>query len=247
MTQEQDAKIYCVKHGHADYVTVCMGYAYCGRCGDQIGDTLGGAFNLTKKVITGCWESSCQHCNDNRKKITGFDKIILERLERKENGEGIDILEGIDFGSDNGPPTHTWFCDKCTSIRCDIYLGPFRCVCGEEMRLVPSGKTVGYYLAMVGETEVHERMNEITLDWRKFESMCRKKMGKHLDWTYRDKDYRTLVNGLRKEYNEFRASLFREFNGDINTIHDFNKDELLDIANYCMMLYTVKSKMERAP
>jgi hypothetical protein len=41
--------MYCIRHGHANYVTKFWGYIHCGRCGEQIGDQLGSIFD-TKEV-----------------------------------------------------------------------------------------------------------------------------------------------------------------------------------------------------
>ena len=34
--------IFCMRNGHSRLGTVFFGYQYCGRCGQQVGDTLGG-------------------------------------------------------------------------------------------------------------------------------------------------------------------------------------------------------------
>ena len=45
LTKRQEAQIYCIKHGHAKYFWSFFGYAHCGRCGEQIGDSLAGVFS----------------------------------------------------------------------------------------------------------------------------------------------------------------------------------------------------------
>lgn len=96
LTQQQKAQIYCVKHGHADYIWNCFGYVQCGRCGEQIGDRLGGVYDTTEKM----WVNhKCKVCNEIKKKLSPMDKKILARLERTKEWYDYDkILKGIDFG-----------------------------------------------------------------------------------------------------------------------------------------------------
>lgn len=44
LTDEQKRKIYCVKHGHSHLMDHFFGYHYCARCGEQLGDSLGGVY-----------------------------------------------------------------------------------------------------------------------------------------------------------------------------------------------------------
>ena len=88
---------------------------------------------------------------------------------------------------------------------------------------------------------VLKRISEIQIDWHKFRKDCEFKMYEHLDRTYRDCDMKRLINLLICEYFEFRDSLTIPA---FETI-EFDKEELLDIANYCMMLYTVKTLREK--
>ncbi len=43
LTVEQRRRIFCVKHGHSRLREFCFGYHHCARCGDLLGDSLGGA------------------------------------------------------------------------------------------------------------------------------------------------------------------------------------------------------------
>jgi len=103
LTKEQEARIYCIKKGHADYVTMFFGYVYCGRCGDQIGDRLAGIYDTRKKAIIGCKKKNCKECGAIIKKLSPLDKEIAKRLKKDEAkpiGESIGrekILEGLDF------------------------------------------------------------------------------------------------------------------------------------------------------
>jgi hypothetical protein len=99
LSQEQKAQIYCVKHGHAKYVTAFMGYVHCGRCGQQIGDSLGGIFDFDGYAVVG---HDCPKCDYAKSKLSDFDKEIMRRLEENDS-VGMDcekILKGIDFGEE---------------------------------------------------------------------------------------------------------------------------------------------------
>lgn len=99
LTQVQRARIYCVKHGHAHYVHTFFGYVYCGRCGEQIGDRLGGIYSLESTLVVG-HKKDCEVCQRVEESLNTMDKIILERLrEHHDDHVGIDheqVLEGVD-------------------------------------------------------------------------------------------------------------------------------------------------------
>lgn len=80
LTKEQKLRIYCIKHGHADYIFKCWGYIHCGRCEEQIGDQLGGVFDTSKLMELG---HKCKMCNAIRKKQKKFDLKIIEKWEKK--------------------------------------------------------------------------------------------------------------------------------------------------------------------
>lgn len=96
LTKEQQAQIYCVKHGHADYIWNFFGYVHCGRCGQQIGDRLGGYFDTTNKMFL---NHDCKTCNKIKKQLSKIDKEIVKRLEKWGNTsyDYAKILEGIKF------------------------------------------------------------------------------------------------------------------------------------------------------
>lgn len=89
------------------------------------------------------------------------------------------------------------------------------------------------------------RVVELNQDWHKFMLQCNIKMIKHIDRTYRDNTIQTLFKKLKEEWWEFLDSMTYR-NNDIfaGEVEDFDEIELLDIANMCMMLYTVK-KLQR--
>lgn len=74
--------IFCVFFGHSRIVDMCFGYVYCGRCRDQIGDTLGSIFPAIKEsVIIG---HNCPECKKNWKKLTWKDKFLVLNPFKKE-------------------------------------------------------------------------------------------------------------------------------------------------------------------
>ena len=92
LTNIQKAKIYCIKNEHAKYATNCMGYISCGRCGDQIGDSIGGIFDGAGLALVG---HKCDTCTEAFNKLSDIDQLIFKRLEKGLNQE--DALKGIDF------------------------------------------------------------------------------------------------------------------------------------------------------
>lgn len=97
LTQEQKARIYCVKNGHANYVFKCWGYVHCGRCGEQIGDQLGGVFDTRDLLVVGCKTKGCKVCPKVKKTLSKMDKEILKRLTKYPDRIHKAILEGIKF------------------------------------------------------------------------------------------------------------------------------------------------------
>lgn len=94
LNQKQKAEIYCIKHGHANYIWKFFGYIHCGRCGSQIGDQLAGIFDTTNIIVVG---HKCKMCDSLKKKLFPMDKKILSRLEKyKETSFDYDeILSGL--------------------------------------------------------------------------------------------------------------------------------------------------------
>lgn len=73
ITKEQRNSIVCSLIGHSKIISTCFGYIYCGRCKQQIGDSLGGVFDGSDKVIVG---HKCDTCVSNYEKLTWEDKIF---------------------------------------------------------------------------------------------------------------------------------------------------------------------------
>ena len=65
--------VTCSLLGHSNIVEVCFGYVTCSRCGEQLGDMLGGCYYNPNAVQVG---HNCPTCRDNYKKLTWKDKIL---------------------------------------------------------------------------------------------------------------------------------------------------------------------------
>lgn len=74
ISKTQRNEVICSLIGHSHIIDGCMGYVYCGRCGAQIGDRLGGMFDLKNYVIIG---HNCKECRKNYKKLTWRDKLYV--------------------------------------------------------------------------------------------------------------------------------------------------------------------------
>lgn len=72
---EQRKSTVCALIGHSRIVTFCFGYANCGRCGAQVGDSLGGVWSgAESSVIIG---HNCKVCRKNYKSMTWRDKFLV--------------------------------------------------------------------------------------------------------------------------------------------------------------------------
>lgn len=72
VTTEQRAHIACSLLGHSRIQKNAFFYFYCARCGDQLGDQLGSAYDARAVVIVG---HDCDTCRTNYKALTWRDKI----------------------------------------------------------------------------------------------------------------------------------------------------------------------------
>jgi hypothetical protein len=77
--KDQKPATLCALVGHSLLRTFCFGYNYCARCGQQLGDSLGGAFQVSKEVIQhhdgsrdGC------NCAENFKAIGWRDTMFVD-------------------------------------------------------------------------------------------------------------------------------------------------------------------------
>ncbi len=73
-SDEQRNQVVCSLIGHSKIQTVCFGYHYCGRCGAQVGDTLGSIYpDADQAVVVG---HNCDRCRENFKALTWRDKVF---------------------------------------------------------------------------------------------------------------------------------------------------------------------------
>lgn len=74
--------VFCAIFGHSRIQTTFFGYYYCGRCGDQLGDTLAGVYPANTVVIK---NHNCKVCFKNYKKCSWKDKFLVPYpFERKK-------------------------------------------------------------------------------------------------------------------------------------------------------------------
>jgi len=69
-------RLVCAVFGHSRIQTTFFGYFYCGRCGDQVGDSLGSCYKADKIVIVG---HNCEKCRDNYKKLKWHEKLFVKK------------------------------------------------------------------------------------------------------------------------------------------------------------------------
>jgi len=73
--------VFCALFGHSKIVSMCWGYVSCGRCGQQLGDKLCGAYDTEDKVVIG---HNCDICRANYKKLRLRDKLFCQNPFKEE-------------------------------------------------------------------------------------------------------------------------------------------------------------------
>lgn len=85
--------IICSLIGHSRICTTCFGYRYCGRCSQQLGDSLGSIDPGAKgAVIIG---HNCDVCVENYKKCDWKDKLYVENPFKKETNGSTNVEKGF--------------------------------------------------------------------------------------------------------------------------------------------------------
>lgn len=74
LTDAQRKSITCSLIGHSKIQEHCFGYWYCGRCGTQVGDSLGGTYDPTDTVVIG---HRCERCKTNYESCDWKDKLFV--------------------------------------------------------------------------------------------------------------------------------------------------------------------------
>ena len=70
---DKRAAIVCALVGHSRIQTAFFGYYNCGRCGAQVGDSLGGVYpGAETAVVIG---HACDTCRENAKSLTWRDTL----------------------------------------------------------------------------------------------------------------------------------------------------------------------------
>ncbi len=92
LTPEQRNDVTCSLIGHSRIQTHCMGYYYCGRCGAQLGDSLGSVYPQAEKVVVvsdgnQLHSAGCKTCEANYKELTWRDKVFAPNPFLKKKGK----------------------------------------------------------------------------------------------------------------------------------------------------------------
>ncbi|MBM6792166.1 hypothetical protein H7U40_18125 [Flavonifractor plautii] len=85
LDNEKRKRVTCSLLGHSHITTGCFGYVYCARCGEQIGDVLGGCFYDPMEVRVG---HNCPTCRANYEKLGWEDKILTPDPFSDKNSGG---------------------------------------------------------------------------------------------------------------------------------------------------------------
>ena len=80
MRFEKLRKSFCIWTRHSRIIETCFGYQYCGRCMEEVGDTLGG-IGIGVCVVIG---HNCDACKENYKGMTFLDKFLVKNPFTKE-------------------------------------------------------------------------------------------------------------------------------------------------------------------
>ena len=82
MDDEQKKSVVCSLIGHSKIQTQCFGYYYCGRCGDQLGDTLASVYpEAENAVVVG---HGCDTCHANFKECDWRDTFLAPNPFKSE-------------------------------------------------------------------------------------------------------------------------------------------------------------------
>jgi hypothetical protein len=67
-------RMVCALVGHSRIQSFCFGYFNCGRCGEQVGDSLGGVYpEAAQAVVIG---HNCEACQKNAETLTWRDTLL---------------------------------------------------------------------------------------------------------------------------------------------------------------------------
>ena len=69
-------RMICAVFGHSRIQTTFFSYFYCGRCGDQVGDSLVSCYSADEVIIVG---HNCEKCHNNYKKLKWHEKLFVKK------------------------------------------------------------------------------------------------------------------------------------------------------------------------
>ena len=73
LPEDQQQKIVCALVGHSNIEDTFWGYWHCGRCEAQVGDSLGGAYFNSRRVLMG---HNCETCRENYEMLSWRDTFM---------------------------------------------------------------------------------------------------------------------------------------------------------------------------
>lgn len=76
LSEDQRNGLTCSLIGHSGIQTFCFGYFNCGRCGVQVGDSLGSSYSKAGEIVV--IGHDCDVCKKNYAKMTWRDKLYVE-------------------------------------------------------------------------------------------------------------------------------------------------------------------------
>ena len=73
LSEEQRKEVSCARLGHSHITTGFLGYVYCARCGEKLGDMFAGFYNDPLEVRV---DHDCPTCRENYAKLGWEDKVL---------------------------------------------------------------------------------------------------------------------------------------------------------------------------
>jgi hypothetical protein len=78
-------RIFCAIFRHSNIESIYFGFHYCGRCGEMVGDSLGGVYKNPKGVFLRCKDmritGHCRTCETNWQNAGFLDKFLTPKPE----------------------------------------------------------------------------------------------------------------------------------------------------------------------
>ena len=74
MDEDTRNNVVCSLLGHSNIQDSCFGYYNCARCGEHVGDAVGGIYDSSDVVVVG---HDCPKCRANYEKLNWRHKIFV--------------------------------------------------------------------------------------------------------------------------------------------------------------------------